>query len=321
MTLLIDTFIEKLRSITQRALNKIDHPYAFSGMHAFAQAAQLCDKILFSESTMRMLLDKLAHYEETVKEVLAHLPSGEPNMAHISLSSADTRGVWIQFHQAIDQIAALLLFVPSVYVKTGKDQEQLYLIDEKADIVHVLECVPGEHWSYLAEFHLCPLCERQDGTLTPCEACWQYLIRWSEIMALVAIIANQYLATMRYEEKEVTSMRRVPRQKSPGKERRIPVKHIYKVIDANEILVQVAPPEEEDRSTGEKRESWVNDGDVIREEITTRPFIRTYRHPRYVNMMGQSTTFPRGIKRMQPRKVDRLGKNVTKVKASLYEHD
>ena len=57
------------------------------------------------------------------------------------------------------------------------------------------------------------------------------------------------------------------------------------------------------------------------EEIRTRPFQRTYRHERYVNVRGQILRFPEGITRKQPMNPENVGRKVIKVKASLYEGD
>lgn len=321
--LLIDRFIASLQSTTNRILSKVDDPIVRGGMIAVREAARLCDKVIFAESTMRMLIDKIERYDETVQEVMALLGESDTAQAHVHATARlqrslpAFRGAWVEFHKPIDTIAAILVFVPSVYLSTGKDRQQLYLIDTHAEIVEIMEAEPGEAWSYASPFHQCRLCRREAGVLVPCKACMDRLIAWSEIMALCAIIAGQYLAAMRYEEKTLTGMRREPREKSK-KERRIPTKHIFKVIDANEIIIPVA--QEEESTHKEPRGSWMT-GDEIYEEIRTRPFTRTYRHSRYVNVRGQTVNFPDGIKRLQPKRPELIGKHVTRVKASSYEHE
>lgn len=319
--LLIDQFTGKMQTTVSGLLNRRDDPLARSGMGAIIQAARLCDKILFADSTMQMLSDKLAHYDDTVQEVLRRI--GEQNRQQIVENILSYRGGWIEFSKPFlfsdrkdGSIAAMLFFVPSVYVTTGRDKQHLYLISETADIVDALESTPFGQWEFLTGYHVCRACTIEYGVRVPCELCRYKLMVWNNIFALSAIIAGQYLAAMRYEERTCTTMARIPREKSTGKERRKPVKHVFKVIDANEIIITSLLPDDTHRK--EERGSWI-DSSVVYEEITTRPFTRTYRHPRYVNMRGQTTDFPQGIKRLQPRKPEMIGKTVTKVKASLYE--
>ncbi len=312
--LLVDEFLRKMETTGKKALKKVNDPYVASGMDAVWQAGELCDKIIFGESTMRMLVDKMRHFEETVQEVLDAV--GEVNMQQLSERITAYRGAWVQFHKPIDNVEAFLVFVPSFYLRTGKDQQQMYLVTPDAEIADVLECAtPGGVWRYIAPLHKCPGCIREFGGafLIPCEACRIRLVAWGEIIALSAIIAGQYLAERRYVEKVFTAMRREKRLKS-NKDRRVPVKHIFKVIDANELIIQVPALERPKEHCG----SWL-DGTEIYEEIRTRPFMRTYRHPRYVHVRGTTIAFPEGIKRLQPRKPELLGKQITKVKASHYE--
>ena len=317
MMLLYETFLEKFsKTIKGITAKGVVDPIAQSGSRALQAAVQNGDKIIFTDGTMQMLIDKLAHPEQSFNEIEAAL--GSRDVRQIVQNAQSFRGAWIEFPKPIDKVAVMMSFIPSAYLPTGKDGLQLHLIGQGAEVVEVME-QPSLHgaWIYDQVFHRCTQCTRESGVLIPCERCRFMLTVWGNIFAFSAIIAAQYLAAMKYEEKTFTSIRRVARAKS-SKERRVPVKHIFKVIDANEIIIRI--PEQEEERIKEPRGSWI-DSDTVYEEIHTRPFMRTYRHPRYVNVRGQTTTFPEGIKRLQPRKKENIGKQITKVKASLYESE
>ena len=317
MPLLVDQFITKMTQTSEKLLSKRDDRLLRSGTHAVVSAAKLGDKVIFTPGTMLMLADKLRHFQETVEEIFAAV--GHRDFSEIIENIQSFRGGWIIFPKPLDNVAAMLFFVPSVYIPTGKDLLQLFLISAQADIIDALEerGARGE-WYYQEALHTCQQCKREYGVLVPCPQCHSFLSVWARIFGLSAIIAGQYLAALRYEEKTVTTMRHVPREKS-GKERRVPVKHIFKVIDANEIIIPVVRKEE--AGTREPRGSWMADGNFVVEEIRTRKFKRTYRSDRYVNVKGQSIEFSEGIVRLQPKRPENLGKTVTKVKASLYEQN
>lgn len=313
MPLLVDTFLTKMMTTSNKLLSRRDDRLLRSGLHAMVSAAKLGDKVIFTNGTMLMLADKLRHFQETVEEIFATV--GHRDFSEILQNLQSFRGGWIEFPKPLDNVAAMLYLVPSVYIPTGKDLPQLYLVSAEAEIIDALEERGGHgEWYYQEMLHICQQCSREHGVLIPCERCQSSLGIWARIFGLSAIIAGQYLAALRYEERTVTTMRHVPREKS-GKDRRVPVKHIFKVIDANEIII---PVRQEEAPAREPRGSWMN-GTEVYEEIRTRPFQRTYRHPRYVNVQGQTVDFPEGIKRLQPKKAENLGKQITKVKASLYE--
>lgn len=322
--LLVDEFLRSTAQTTQRILAKEPNYIVESGNKALLQAVSMGDKIYFTSSTMSMLIDKLKHFDEVVEELQAMIK--ERSLEVIYQNALSFRGAWVEFDKPIENpdesssIAAMFCFVPTHYLDTGKDGYQLYLIDQFAQVSDILLSKPGEPWEYAHPFHLyrCPRrqCQEVGQTIIPCELCKYMLVVWAHIFALSSIIAGQYLAATRYEEKAFTGIRRVRREHS-NKERRVPVKHIFKVIDANEIIISV-PPEQEEERQKESHGSWL-DGSEVYEERRTRPFTRTYRHARFVNVRGQSIAFPEGVVRMQPMKRENIGKHVTKVKASEYE--
>jgi len=320
MALLIDKFLQKMQNVASPLSRD---PLVSSGLNALAQAVRKADVVYFSQSTMKMLWEKLDQFDEICDEVLAR--SSETSLQ----STAECMvGAWIEFSESIAfpvPIAAMFAFVPSQYLDTGKDKNHLYLISKDADVYSLLSCAPGEAWQLDNAFHRCPTrqCTEEYGVTLLCETCNAILVGWSSIFTLSAIIANQYLAATRYEEREFTSVRRVPR-KHGGKTKAIVSKRVFKVIDANEILIEVpATDEEESERTSESRDSWLLDalaqGNVEYRDVRTRPFVRQYRHPRYVNMQGKSTSFPDGVVRRQPVKKSLEGQRITKVVASEYE--
>ena len=317
--MLIDSFLQKWEK-----LKTSPDPLLQSSGRAYIQAAQKGDKIFFKESTMLMLAEKMKDFEGTVRAIERMNPYGNAQGAieAAKRSLQNYNGCWIQFDKPMKiaslSIAAMFSFVPSAYMQTGKDVYFLLLIDEQGDIPCTLESTPGQEWHVNLASHQCPFKQCISSSL--CEACKRMLVIWSQIFALSSIIAGQYLAATRYEEKEFTGMRRVPRQGNDKKSKRVPVKHIFKTIDANEIVITVPsePPKER-----ELHGSWIAnaeaEGDLDYQECRTRPFARTYRHERYVNMKGNSTSFPEGVIRRHPIRKSLVGKHVTKVKASDYE--
>lgn len=330
MPLLIDRLLKNLQDITDNhAILKRD-TFIESGIQAIIQVARLGEHLVFSESTMRLLMESLQNYDQVVAQVMRIL--AEPGQEHI-LARVNNfinnpqvfRGVTVQFHKPVGKVAGFLTFIPSTYLRTGRDQQQLLLINSYGMPLDLLQCEPGGSWNFTDAWHSCPRCQKsqgQKGVILPCASCLDILVFWSEIMALSAIIGGQYLATMRYEEKEETSFRRVPRTHNPKKTRTHPVKHIYKVIDADEIVIPIVKKEEEEPSIAKEHQgtTWL-DGTEVYEEIQTRPFMRTYRHPRYVNVRGQTQMFPNGIRRLQPKKAAMIGKTITKVIASKHEQE
>lgn len=225
--------------------------------------------------------------------------------------------------------------MPSRYLATGKDTIFLYLIEEeRATIYDVLELNHQQQtWCYQYPYHRCPLekCFVDEIThhIQLCAVCETTLTNWVQIFSLSAIIAGQYLAVQRYEERRETSIHSRPRARNEKKSKRFVSTHTYKVIDANEILIPLHPADEDhihhSETEKEGRFSWVAqayvEGDLDRRVITTRPFTRTYRSERYVNVRGQTQDFPEGIIRQQPIRKSRQGKRITKVKASDYEEE
>jgi len=320
--LLVDVFLEQHGKAITRAHAKVQDRLLASASFALLQAVRTGEKISFAQSTMDMLMDCLKNYDDVIAGLSAqHDPDGFSKITDTMFH----RGAWIEFYKPMKvgdaTFSALFCFVPSYYLETGKDAYHFYLIDNLGDIAELLSAqTAGEAWAFDPYLHECRECERVDGKLAPCERCGHVLIFLSKLFVLCSLIASQSLAERTYEVQERTGMRRVQREKSK-KERRIAVKHLFKVIDANEIIIPVLAPEEERRH--EKGESWValaqEENDLVYEEMHTRPFSRVYRHPRYTHMQGQTTDFPQGIARMQPRKKSLLGKHITKVKASKYE--
>lgn len=323
--MIIDEFLDKISLTAKRIQAHTPDPLVTSGLHALNQAARVGDILFFTEGTVRMLAEKSAHFEETVQEVYARY--GEVDIS-ATAESIFHRGVWIVFPAPMllepsPPIAALFCFVPSCYVATGKDAFLLYLIDPSADVAYMLVSQPGGGvWEFEAPFHQCSLCQRKHGTILPCPSCQSTLLVWSEVFAVASIIALQYLAERRYEEKRITSTRRVPREKHAKKSRTQVMYHTVKVIDANEIILPL--PQPDSSHIKEERGSWLQpalaEGNVVYKERRTRPFIRTYHHERYreSGLQGKTVEFPEGVKRMQPM-LKSKGKRVTKVKASLYE--
>ena len=320
--LLIDEFLRKMSTTAASVLAKAHDPLVSSGITALLQGVRASDKIYFSESTMKMLSEKLDHFDEVCEEIMARFPDARDQIGEITERALSHAGIWIEFSKPIAfpvPIVAMFCFVPSRYLETGRDKNHLYLISQDAEVYSLITCVPDHAWEYEKAYHRCPTqqCAEEYGVQVLCEACRAILIGWSSIFTLAAIIAGQYLAVTRYEEREFTSARRVPRQHS-GKTKAIVTKRVFKVIDANEILIEIPM-----LTPVEPRGSWLIDaiaeGDVEYMEKRTRPFERQYRHPRYINMQGKSTSFPEGIVRRQPVRKSLEGQRVTKVVASEYE--
>lgn len=321
--MIVDDFLQKMSFTLKRLQARQPDPLASSGMHALYQAAREGETIFFSEGTSRMLLEKVAHFEETIQEVQERYGQVEDVAITESLFK---RGAWIvfpspMFPQSICPVSALFCFMPSQYLETGKDKYLLYLVDQKADVAYMLSSVPNEAWQFDAQYHQCHACQREYGVIIPCDTCKALLLVWSEVFAIASIITVQYLAERRYEEKTFITMRRVPREKNSKKMRAQAIKRTVKVIDANEIVIPVPPPDDSQHTKGE-RGSWLipalEENRVEYIEKRTRPFIRTYRHERYKasGLQGQTTTFPEGIVRKQPVLKDR--QHIKKVKASKY---
>jgi hypothetical protein len=329
--LLLDEFLRKTEISRNNLLKKGADRFVASGSEAVMQAARRGEHMYFAPSTMRMLLEKLKNYEALAQEVSQFLQTQDIDRIMESAGYGYQRGFWLEFDKplslplprGVQMTSALLGFVPSDYIATGQDTPHLYLIDTFGDISEALKA-PNlkSQWRYEDLFHQCPRCQHDFGVLVPCKDCQIFLTMWGRILAVSMLIGGQYLAARRYEEKAFEGVRRVPRQHNEKKVKKVPVKHIFKVIDANELIIQVPLPDAPRRDpTGE---SWLADalaaGQVEYQEIQTRPFTRTYRHERYTNVRGQTVTFAEGISRMQPRLKENIGKHVTKVKASLYEN-
>jgi hypothetical protein len=318
--LLVDTFLQKMAVVNTATIRK--DPLVVSGLGALNQAVKQGDKVYFAPSTMAMLAEKLAHYQDTLQEITAAV--GSADLAAIYQRASQPWAGWIEFDKPVKvdtrAISAMFFYSPAMFVKTGRDGHQLYLIDHLGEIAEILERKTVEDsWTFASPYHTCRNCTREYGVFVPCQPCSRYLEIWgARIFPLSCIIAGQYLAALRYEEKTFSGVRRVPRQGNSKKEKRVTVSHIFKVIDANEIIIQVPPPQAEDRAK-EIRGTWIVEGEVEYKEIRTRPFTRTYRHSRYVNVRGDTIKFPEGITRRQPMKKENVGKHVTKVRASNYE--
>jgi hypothetical protein len=239
---------------------------------------------------------------------------------------------WLEYYKpiAIPQkdgtpylsVAAMLFWVPGKHITTGKDMLQLMLVEPSGELSkYMLWQRPDGEWIYDPGYHTCGRCERIGDTLIiPCTVCDHIITIFQRIFSISNVIAGQYLAHRKYEEVEHTGMIRKPREKNEKKERSIHTKYIFRTIDANELIIKV-PPVDPDYvpAPQEKRGSWMEGQEVEYKDIHTIPFSRTYRHPRYINMLGMKTEFPEGIKRRQPVLKENLGKHVTKVKASEYE--
>lgn len=320
--MIVDDFLQNMSFTLKRIQARHPDPLASSGMHALYQAAQQGETIFFSEGTSRMLLEKVAHFEKTIREVQEQYGQVED----VAITEAlFKRGAWIvfpspMFPQSVCPVSALFCFMPSQYLETGKDKYLLYLIDQKADVAYLLSSALGEAWQFDAQYHQCRSCQREYGVIIPCDTCKALLLVWSEVFAIASIITVQYLAERRYEEKTVTTIRRVPREKNSKKTRTQAIKRTVKIIDANEIVIPVSPPDS--HHTKVERGSWLipalEDGRVEYIEKRTRPFTRIYRHERYKasGLQGQTATFPEGIVRKQPVLKDR--QHIKKVKASKY---
>ena len=59
--LLIDAFLDKMRRAFDKVPKKVNNPYLTSGRDTLWQAAELCDKIIFGESTMAHSSECLYH--------------------------------------------------------------------------------------------------------------------------------------------------------------------------------------------------------------------------------------------------------------------
>lgn len=345
--LLIDEFLQKIRGTVMK-LDGVKHAgpglielrekitMSKTGLHSLERAAREAEKVLFSESTMKMLSDRLTRVEETFEEVKTSLDEG--SLERVYNRATTHGGTWVIFHESLSyplpperspcRIEALFCYTPAQYLATGKDGVQLYLVDTNRVVYDMIECETlGDAWSYNPLFHYlfsrCRTCQLFPDRLSICETCFQMLVFWSEVWAISAIIAGQYLAHLRYEEKVVTGMRREKRAHS-NKERRIPTRYTYKLIDANEIILHVPPGPEEPPITGKAMGSWMAHTEVEHVPITTRPFERTYRADRYKasGLQGTTIRFKNGIKRNQPIKAENLPHyldRITQVKASDYE--
>lgn len=324
--LLVDAVIEQYKKgIFDLQTRNISSPLATSGIKALAEAIRSSEKILFAPSTMRMLSDK--KYDEVIDEVdglIAGASRDQIVQELLHRASAFTSG-WIEFYKPIKfpvEISAMFCYRPSHFLETGKDSYQLLLVDQFADVPYLMEARENMEWCFLPTFHQCRMCRRENKTIIPCDLCKSVLVTWSQIFALSMIIAGQYLAAMRYEEKIFSGIRRTPRQHNEKKVKKQHVSYQFKVIDANEIIIPVSHPEQSEHDV---RGSWVEEakgqGNLVYIETHTRPFQRTYRNERYAasGLMGTTVKFAEGITRQQPRRKDLVGKHVTKVKASDYE--
>src|SRR5579859_709714 len=232
MMLLIDEFISKMQVSASSVLSRARDPLVSSGIDALLAAVKASDKIYFSASTMKMLHEKLDQFDEICEEVIVR-----SSPSSLQIASERVVGAWIEFSTPITlpvPIAALFCFVPSRYIETGKDKNQLYLISADAEVYSLVSCIPGQAWDFDRTFHHCPTrqCTEEYGVPILCEACSAILIGWSSIFTLSAIIASQYLAAVRYEEREFTSVRRVQKKHS-SKKKAVVSKTIFKVIDAS----------------------------------------------------------------------------------------
>jgi hypothetical protein len=326
MDLLIDKFLTGMqdacnKATSNTAISDANKSLLVSSLRAITQAIRVSDRVYFEESTMRMLSSKLQHYTDTIEEITSTYGKSVEEVSS-TISRARGSASWIQYKKPINEVAAIFSFIPSLYVETGREQVQLYLVDGTAQVLQMFWCQVGKDWRYDPGYHPCSRCEHIGNEIIPCSDCEAFLILWQKVVSMTMIISGLLLAERRYEEKTFSGIRHMPRRKNDKKAKRVPVSYVFRVIDASEIIIPVRSEPTPTRQSSNEKNSWVAEAETLgvlgHKEIQTRPFERTYRHERYKNVKGQVLKFPEGVKRSQPIRTDR--EHATKVKASLYEN-
>lgn len=331
--LLIKEFLEMYTFQNQR-VPSILRPLVDSAAYSLRQAIHQSEIVVLTPSTTDMLLDKLRHYDETLALVEEKIPR---DVIDLRIDSMFHRGTWIRLlkpfqvpdHADPDEkisICALMIFSPGYYLtSTGDDGFHYYLIDENAMIYDVLRTESrASAWLYSPIYHLCQRCRVIGETVEPCAVCEHFLVFFAQLLVIASLITAQYLAdkTLTIEEHE-TLLTRVKRKNS-NKTRTTALTMSYRTIDANTLIVHAASADEtQHAATREAGESWVQQAeaerDLYRKEITTRPFTRTYKHPRYSQERRENKQeFKEGMTRMQPYRYSRDGKRITNVKSTEY---
>lgn len=324
MRALSELFEQNILALASSVTKKTGNKFFTDTYRQIIKAMHEGEELFFTDATMRMLADKLRNYNDVGEELISrgYKPySMDQALGHFTSAI-------IQFDVPIKlptPIHGIFFSNPAKYMASGKNCIQLSLLDEYGQISeNMIEIKDGEA-SFDPQLHQCISCKRSPEGIQLCEQCQIIMETWHKIFILSCIIAGQYLAARRYEEMEVKSLRRVPREKNPKKSKTVAVKHILKVIDATEICIPVYPPDTQNKPSGEQY-SWLaealatNPDSIEYRDITTRPFEREYRHPRYVNVKGTKQKFPDGIRRQhQPRL--RGVRHITKVKSKTYENE
>lgn len=322
---LLDEFLRKNEELEKRIYAKTRDPLVIKGSQAIAKAARRSDKIQLSAGAVQMVIEKLLNYDETIEEVQQRL--GEQEEEATALQPQE-RGTWIWFGTPIGlpPISAMLIYSPAAYLATGKDTYQMYLIGPDADIKKVMETRTAPEptsWYFVPELHTCKECKQGfRNHLLPCADCQRFLLLWSHLTVIISLVSNQFFAEVSSIEKTYTVKRRAEKR---GDKKLKPIKYHFQVIDANQRTISLPPPEEEKARQKEQIDSWVakarEEGTLTYEPITTRPFQKTYRSPRYSEeVRGKTVEYPHGITRKQPMLKENVGLHVKKVVASDYEH-
>lgn len=300
-----------------------------SALHQ-ANMAQ-CEKILFASSALEMLQFYLLHLEKVWDQMFS---LSQPTHSH-----------WIEFDKPIKTGPLLVsacffcrlsdpdVLIEARHILPSRTHASLLrikaeyptlwtldLIDERGDPLFFLGFDPAHDGWTFPEWHECPsgTCERKgkDETGTPlmqvCEDCQQLQMLWGSILSLSLLIASRHFA--KEVQKEYRAVRKVPRMDKPHKLKTVDVSHVFRLIDAS--VKEIAEVHE----VLSHRGSWVaarmaEDPESV--QYVDRRVQRTYRHPRYVNVQGQTVE----VEVTRPVLVENEVRRVTKVIASDYERN
>jgi len=224
------------------------------------------------------------------------------------------------FDPALASTAARLAPTASEPVVTERakalaEEEHRWLLDlispERERVVSLAFDRESLVWS-VSPTHRCPfaLCSGTSEREV-CAICAHWRRAWSLRFPLMLMVKDQLFAESRVVTETV--LRRVPRERS-DKKRTVAVPVSSRVIDASTKTVR------EVRQALFPRGSWLTrhaPDEIAYVDTRVRPFTRTYRSERYVNMRGQTQQITPQKPRHIPTLKDR--RRNTKVMASAYE--
>lgn len=294
------------------------------------------ERILFAESAEQMVADLL---RKSAPLALVHATAAYPLPA-TPLWLELARPLILQFDKYTDYLqplvkgvfwssffdgtlaAAMARFTPAAQAKEVAERanilaekDQCWLLDlispERERVVSLAFDRERLAWD-VSPIHRCPfdLCTGTSEREV-CALCAHWRRSWSLRFPLMLMVKDQLFAESRVMTETV--LHRVQRERS-GKKRTIAVPVTYRVIDASRKTVR------EVRQALFPRGSWLarhEPDEIAYVEKLVRPFTRTYRSERYVNMRGQTQQ----ITPQQPRHIPILKdrQRATNVIASAYE--